>query len=437
MDPTTGYPGYPVTARTTPHRLAERVSYDRPAAHAILDEALVCHLGFAAPDGLRVLPTLFVRIDETLYVHGSTGSGPLLALRAGGPVCVTVTLLDGLVLARSQFHHSANYRSVVAYGDAYVVEDETLRRRVFDALVDKITSGQSGSAVSGATHDPDRPPGRAADTRPATAKELAATAVLAIPLSEVSVKARAHGVVDEPADLGLPCWAGVVPLRLAPDLPIPDAGVRVPVPDYLRHWLQPRRSPWLEPAVLTGNHVRLEPLDRCHAGELFAALDDIEVHRYIPAPMPTTEAEMAEAIQAKLREQVAGVRVAWVLRDSSGDIAGTTSYCPPDEVHRTVHIGSTQVGRRWWGTGLNTEAKLLLMTRAFEELGAVRVEWQTDHLNLRSQAAIERLGATREGVLRRHKRRADGTWRDSVYYGMTDAEWPAAKKRLADRLARG
>jgi nitroimidazol reductase NimA-like FMN-containing flavoprotein (pyridoxamine 5'-phosphate oxidase superfamily) len=207
---------YPVTTRTTPHRLAERVSYDRPTAHAILDEALVCHLGFATPDGVRVLPTLFVRIDETLYVHASTGSGPTLALRDGGPVCVTVTLLDGLVLARSQFHHSANYRSVVAYGDAVVVADEVTRRRVFDALVDKVA------------------PGRSADTRPPTSKELAATAVLAVGLSEVSVKVRAHGVVDEPADLALPYWAGVVPLRLTPGRPVPDAGVQVPVPGYLR-----------------------------------------------------------------------------------------------------------------------------------------------------------------------------------------------------------
>ncbi len=150
---------YPVTERTTPHRLAERVSYDRAAAHSILDEAFVCHLGFTGPDGPRVLPTLFVRIDDTLYVHGSTGSGPLLALREGGPVCVAVTLLDGLVLARSQFHHSANYRSVVVHGDAVVVRDEPTRRRAFDALIDKVG------------------PGRSRDTRPPTGKELAATAV--------------------------------------------------------------------------------------------------------------------------------------------------------------------------------------------------------------------------------------------------------------------
>jgi uncharacterized protein len=407
---------YPVTARTTPHRLAERVGYDRAVAHAILDEAYVCHLGFTAPDGPRVLPTLFARIGETLYVHGSTGSGPILALRQGGPVCVTVTLLDGLVLARSQFHHSANYRSVVAYGTATVVTDETERRRAMDALVDKVV------------------PARSTQTRPPNAKELAATAVLAIPLTEVSVKARMGGVADEPEDYVLPHWAGVVPLRLTPGVPEPDAGVRTPVPDALR----PRRSPWLEPVVMRGRHVVLEPLDMCHAEELFVALDDEEVHRYIPRERPRSPEDTAATIAAMLREHAAGLRVPWLQRDAvTGAVAGTTSFCPPDERNRSAHIGSTQLGRKWWRTGVNTEAKLLLMSRAFDELGAVRVEWQTDALNLRSQAAIERLGATREGVLRRHKLRGDGTWRDSVFYGLTDAEWPAAKARLTDRLAGG
>jgi RimJ/RimL family protein N-acetyltransferase/nitroimidazol reductase NimA-like FMN-containing flavoprotein (pyridoxamine 5'-phosphate oxidase superfamily) len=403
---------YPVTARTTPHRAAERVSYDRAAAHAILDEALVCHLGFAG----RVLPTLVARIDETLYLHGSTGSGPLLALSDGDPVCVAVTLLDGLVLARSQFHHSVNYRSVVVHGAVRVVSDGTERRRALDALVDKVAAG------------------RAADTRPPTAKELAGTGVLAVPLVEVSVKARGHGVVDDEADLGLPYWAGVVPVRLARGLPVPDPGVTVPVPDYLK----PPRSPWLDPVVLRGGHVLLEPLDPVHAAELFEALDDPEVHRYHPAPRPAGVADLARVIDRMLHEQSLGLRTPWVQRDArTGAVAGTTSYCPPVETHRSVHIGSTQLGRRWWRTGINTEAKLLLMTRAFEELGAVRVEWQTDHLNIRSQRAIERLGATREGVLRKHKRRADGTWRDSVCYGMTDAQWPAARKRLEERLAQG
>jgi uncharacterized protein len=404
---------YPVTERTTPRRLAERVSYDRAAAYAILDEAYVCHLALPGP---RVLPTLHVRVGDTLYVHGSTGSGPLLTLADGGPVCVAVTLIDGLVLARSQFHHSANYRSVVVFGTARPVTDEATRRRVLDALVDKVA------------------PGRAAQTRPPTAKELAGTGVLAISLDEFSVKARGHGVVDDEEDLGLPHWAGVVPLRLTRGLPEPDTGVTVPVPAHLREpW-----TPWLEPVVLQGKHVRLEPLDRCHAAELFTALDDAEVHRYNPVPRPRDAGEMAGAIGAKLAEAAAGRRVAWLLRSArTGEVVGTSSYCPVDEDSRTVHIGSTQLARPWWRTGINTEAKLLLMTRAFEELGAVRVEWQVDSLNVRSRRAVERLGATQEGVLRKHRRRADGTFRDSVFYGMTDDEWPAAKKALVERLARG
>ncbi|GAA5181670.1 hypothetical protein GCM10023322_16880 [Rugosimonospora acidiphila] len=407
---------YSVTARITPTRYPDRVSYRRDLAHAILDEAYVCHLGLIG-DGLpRVLPTLFARVDDTLYVHGSTGSGPLLALRDGGPVCVTVTQLDALVFGRSQFHHSANYRSVVCYGTARPVTDPDEKSRAMTALVDKIANGRS------------------ADSRPPTPRELAATGVLALSLSEVSVKVRAGGPADDPDDLGLPYWAGIVPLRSTAGVPVPGDDVAVPVPGYLR----PARSPWLEPVTMAGRHVILEPLDPCHAQALFEALDDDEAHRYIPQPRPTSPAEMAATVARLLSEAADGRRVPWVQRHpGTGEVIGTTSYAPADEINRGVHIGSTQLGQRWRRTGVNTEAKLLLMTRAFEDLGAVRVEWQTDILNSRSQAAIERLGATREGVLRRHKRRADGTWRDSVFYGMTVDEWPLAKKRLVERLSRG
>jgi nitroimidazol reductase NimA-like FMN-containing flavoprotein (pyridoxamine 5'-phosphate oxidase superfamily) len=208
---------FPRTVRTAASRLRERVGYDRAAAYAILDEAYYCHLGFTVDGEPRVLPTLHVRVDDTVYVHGSTGSRPLLTARDGTglPVCVTVTLIDGLVLGRSQFHHSANYRSVVAHGRAHLVTDETDKRRVLTALVDKVG------------------PGRAADSRPPTRKELAETSVLALPLREVSVKARSGGAIDEPEDYALPHWAGVVPLRLVAGEPEPDAGVTTPAPDYL------------------------------------------------------------------------------------------------------------------------------------------------------------------------------------------------------------
>ena len=208
---------YPPTSRTTANRDRGRISYDRAAAHAILDEAYHCALGFTVDGEPRILPTLHVRIDDTLYLHGSTGSRPLLAARGpdGLRVCVSVTLLDALIYARSQFHHSANYRSLVAHGVATLVTDPREKLPVLTALVEKLGAGRS------------------AESRPPSTRELAETAVLALPLREVSVRARTGGVKDEPADLGLPHWAGVVPLRTVHGRPESADGVTAPVPAYL------------------------------------------------------------------------------------------------------------------------------------------------------------------------------------------------------------
>lgn len=406
---------YSRTERTTATRMRDRMSYDEAAAHAVLDEAYHCTLGFTVNGEPRLLPTLHVRVGNTLYLHGSSGSRPLLAARDddGLPVCVAVTLLDGLVFARSQFNHSANYRSVVAHGTARLVTDEREKLDVLTALVEKVAAGRS------------------ADSRPPTRKELAETAVLALPLHEVSVRARAAGVNDGPSDRDLPYWAGVVPLRLTAGMPEPDAGVTAPVPAYLR----PARSPWLEPVVLRGEHVLLEPLDLSHAEELYAALDDPEVWRYVGGPRPQSVEEMTGYVRAALAAHQRGVRVPWVQRCAvTGAVVGTTSYYHPDEGLRSVEIGFTQIGRPWWRTGINTEAKLLLLTRAFEELDAIRVTWQTSTQNERSQRAIERLGATREGTLRSNRRRADGTWRESALYSMLASEWPNAQVTLRERL---
>jgi RimJ/RimL family protein N-acetyltransferase/nitroimidazol reductase NimA-like FMN-containing flavoprotein (pyridoxamine 5'-phosphate oxidase superfamily) len=397
------------------------MSYERATAHAILDEAYHCHLGFIVTDPEtgqaepRMLPTLHVRVGDTLYLHGSTGARPLLAARSpeGLPVCVTVTHLDGLVFGRSQFHHSANYRSAVVHGVAHLVTDEEDKRAAMTALVDKVAAGRAG------------------DSRPPTRRELAETAVLAVPLTEVSVKARTGGVIDEDEDYGLPHWAGVVPLRLTPGRPEPDAGVLAPVPSYLR----PARSAWLDTPVLQGEHVVLEPLDLSHVDDLFEVLADDEVYRWNFRPRPSTVEEKAGQVREALHAHERGIRVPFAQRSvATGRVVGMTSYYNPDDVHRNVMIGYTMLGRSYWRTGINTEAKLMLMARAFDDLGAVRVDWQTDILNERSQAAIARLGAVREGVLRRHRRRNDGTWRDSVLYSMTDAEWPAARDRLQSRL---
>jgi nitroimidazol reductase NimA-like FMN-containing flavoprotein (pyridoxamine 5'-phosphate oxidase superfamily) len=207
---------YAITPRTTATRLRERMSYDAEVIDPILDEAWVCHLSFVVDGEPRVLPTLHVRIGDVLYVHGSTGSRPLRGAQpAGIRVSVAVTLIDGLVLARSQFHHSANYRSVVAHGTATVVTDPAEKSAVLTAIVEKIAVG------------------RAADTRPPSPKELAQTSVLRLPLAEVSAKVRAKGVGDDPEDYALPHWAGIVPLRTVAGEPEPDEGISG-VPDYLR-----------------------------------------------------------------------------------------------------------------------------------------------------------------------------------------------------------
>ncbi|MFF4879012.1 MULTISPECIES: bifunctional pyridoxamine 5'-phosphate oxidase family protein/GNAT family N-acetyltransferase [unclassified Micromonospora] len=407
---------YPPTARTTPNRSRDKMSYDRDAAHAVLDEAYHCALGFTVDGQPRVLPTLHVRIGDTLYLHGSTGSRPLLAARGDGlPVCVTVTLLDGLVYARSQFHHSANYRSVVALGTARLVTDEREKTAMLTALVEKVGAGRS------------------ADSRPPSRRELAETAVLALPLREVSVRARSGGVREDEADLHLPHWAGVLPLRLTAGLPEPDAGVTAPLPAYLRA----PRTPWHDPAPMSGEHVRLEPLDLAHADELHTATADEEVWRHMNVAAPSAPDGTAEVIAAALAAQHRGERVPWVQRcAATGAVVGSTSYYEIDPERRSVAIGYTFLGRPWWRTGINTEAKLLLLSRAFDELGAVRVAWHTDIRNERSQAAIERLGATREGVLRMHRQRPDGSWRDTVQYAMTVDEWPNAQLRLRERLRR-
>ncbi|MEU8651849.1 pyridoxamine 5'-phosphate oxidase family protein [Streptomyces sp. NPDC048737] len=218
---TTPPAAYTPSDRTVPTRSAERASYDKDLVHAILDEGYVCHLGFVRDGAPVVLPTLYGRVGETLYVHGSTGSRPLRMTGQadpGLPVCLTVTHVDGLVLARSAFHHSVNYRSVVVHGIAHDVTDREEKLTALDALVNHVV------------------PGRAADSRPANRKELAATAVIRIDLNEVSAKTRTGGVNEEPEDLALPHWAGVVPLRKGYDTPVPEADLLpgTELPAYLR-----------------------------------------------------------------------------------------------------------------------------------------------------------------------------------------------------------
>lgn len=202
------------TPRTRLVRRAERGSFDRAAIHAILDEALICHVGFALDAQPYVLPTVHARVDDRLYLHGSVGSRMLRTLREGVPVCVTVTLLDGLVLARSAFHHSLNYRSVVVLGTARDVTDPNEKRLAFEALIEHAVAGRSREV-------------RAPDEI-----EMRATTVLSLPIEEASAKIRTGPPVDDERDHALPCWAGVIPLELTAGAPSADpalaAGIAVP-----------------------------------------------------------------------------------------------------------------------------------------------------------------------------------------------------------------
>jgi nitroimidazol reductase NimA-like FMN-containing flavoprotein (pyridoxamine 5'-phosphate oxidase superfamily) len=193
-----------VTERTTLARHPERGSYDQNVVYRILDEALICHVAFVAGEQPVVIPTLFARIDDTLYIHGSAIGRMLRTLAGGVEVCVNVTLLDGLVFARSAFSHSMNYRSVAVFGRAREVTDPAEKIRALEATVEHVARG------------------RWADARQPTANELAATTVVAIPLCEASAKIRSGGPKDVEADYALPIWAGVLPLRLHAEAPEPD-----------------------------------------------------------------------------------------------------------------------------------------------------------------------------------------------------------------------
>ena len=209
---------YQRTERTQLRRLPERGAYDRTTVHAILDEGFICHVGFVVDGQPHVIPTGYVRVGETIYLHGSSGSR--LGLRPGMPVCVTVTLLDGIVLARSAFHHSFQYSSVVALGRTRLVTDPEEKDMALSALVEHFV------------------PGRSTDVRPGDRRELAATAVLALPLEEVSAKVRTGDPKDEDEDYDLPYWGGILPLSLEPGRPMPDARLKpgIPVPPYVSAW---------------------------------------------------------------------------------------------------------------------------------------------------------------------------------------------------------
>ena len=208
------------TERTQVKRLPKRGKYERETVFAILDEGFVCHVGFSVDGQPYVIPTNYGRSGEILYLHGSAASRMLRTLSEGVPVSVTVTHVDGLVLARSAFHHSVNYRSVVILGTARLVTDAAEKMEALRVFTEHVMKG------------------RWDDVRQPTEQELKATTVLALPLEEVSAKVRTGGPVDDEEDYALPVWAGVLPLQTVVKEPLPDAQRKKdePIPDYLKNY---------------------------------------------------------------------------------------------------------------------------------------------------------------------------------------------------------
>lgn len=200
----------------------KRYDFDPTTRDAILDEGLVCHLAFNLDGQPFIIPTGYCRVGDTLYFHGSVGSHFFMQMARGIPVCANVTLVDALVLARSVFNHSMNYRSVVAFGKTRLVESEEERWMAAERFTGHVM------------------PGRWADARKPSASDMKKTMFIALDIEEASVKFRAHGVSDEPEDMELEVWAGVLPLKLSPGEPIADEGGKqgIPVPEYLRNYVR-------------------------------------------------------------------------------------------------------------------------------------------------------------------------------------------------------
>ena len=213
-------PQFEKTERTRVRRIPKRASYDVAVVEAILAEGLYCHVGFSVDGQPYVIPTIYARIEDRLYIHGSAASRMLRTIGDDMPVCVTVTLLDGLVLARSTFHHSMNYRSVVIFGQATEVTDPDEKMTALQAIVDHVMVG------------------RWEDVRQPSPQELKATSVIRVPLEEVSAKIRTGPPVDDAEDYLLDCWAGEVPLRLVSQPPVADPQLRggIALPGYAKDY---------------------------------------------------------------------------------------------------------------------------------------------------------------------------------------------------------
>jgi nitroimidazol reductase NimA-like FMN-containing flavoprotein (pyridoxamine 5'-phosphate oxidase superfamily) len=219
---TAGSPVAP-TSRTTVKRIPERARYDRDTVNSVFDEALICHVGFVADGSAFVIPTIHARVGDVLYFHGSPASRMLRQMKKGAEVTVTATIVDGIIAARSAFHHSMRYRSAMVFGEAWVVDDPEERATALEAVTNAVL------------------PDRWSEARVPNRKEDKGTLLISVPIEEYSAKVNDGNVGDEPEDYDLPIWAGVIPLSIVPGIPIPDDGIPedMELPESVERFIHP------------------------------------------------------------------------------------------------------------------------------------------------------------------------------------------------------
>ncbi len=304
-------PGDPASGRVRVRRLPERGRYRREDVDAILDEGFVCHVGFVGPDGPVVIPTAYGRLGDQLYLHGASANAMLRNAAAGGQLCITVTLVDGLVLARSAFHHSINYRSVVVYGIGEEVTEADEKRQALAAIVEHLV------------------PGRGTDARPPTDSELRATRVVRVPLGESSAKVRAGGPKDDEEDLALPVWAGELPILSATGLPIAADDLRSGLrpPGYVTSYRRGGSDPSVPCRARTPSHPP-DPPDRSRDG---------------PARPPPPPGAPADSVRATLLVDHSGVGAreeeVFVARVRPSDQVGRLTIRVANLQHLAVPVG--------------------------------------------------------------------------------------------------
>jgi RimJ/RimL family protein N-acetyltransferase/nitroimidazol reductase NimA-like FMN-containing flavoprotein (pyridoxamine 5'-phosphate oxidase superfamily) len=407
-------PTYSPTPLTRVRRGAKRAHYDTETIHAILDEAPVCHIGFVQDGQPFIIPANFARQDETLYLHGSTAGRLMHVIQTGQPLCVEVTLLDGLVFGRSAPNHSMNFRSVVAFGRGRAVSDEVEKLHALELIFEHFC------------------PRRWQEVRPPDAKELEITAVVAIQIEQASAKVRRGPAGEESAvDLALPIWGGELPLRLQALEPLPDEHTppdRSVSPSIARQYRPNLQNVTEAYPRLETERLLLRPLSLEDAPFILKEWGDPVVTYYMRDEEPLQTLQDAYTMLQPLQtpEKMPGLKWWGIELKTEAQLIGTCGYYRWDKQHQHAEIGY-DLWLDYWGQGLMPEALRVLLQYGFDKMGLHRIEATTHVENLRSMRVLEKLGFQREGILRSFYYR-DGSFNDQSMFSLLKSEWAERNK---------